>query len=462
MESKINAEQELARFKLLTPTKKFRDTASEKECSVLSMRIVYSWLAYRSRLSQGATTRSICKEIGLHPRTVKKAIEALGGLVERRDNTWFAIEPDDALFVGRRIGEQPKHWSDSLAYLMILLPRKGAKVKYSGLELRFGINHSIVFSFIISASKKTGVMQRFTVAGTAKLFDLDNKTVRSILQDLILLRMIERIDYGSYSEIRPLEFTAKIAELLRTNSKPVGKVVSPIEKTPKNSFVMRGDPWDACRKLCSGLIKQELAESIFAVARKLGDGPDDFCSEFERIREIYKNKSDRKSGRFGFYLQACYQNRANEIAEQQRRDKEQQEREAYLLSPEFQRKQAAIEETAKGEPMHSRFVFTDEAITDRVLLASNPVDAWRKLNSYKDRVAMHSKAFVKTLNLGLQEEIYKQGDVKGEIWRHALHKLNGFYRQQTKATAKDLEEAINEACRKVTTTLGPCFLQKDE
>ncbi len=162
-------------------------------------------------------------------------------------------------------------------------------------------------------------MQRFTVAGTSKLFDLDPKTVRSILQDLIWLKMIERIDYKSYSEIRVLEFTAEFAKLLRTIPKPVGKAVSPIEKTPKNSFVMKGDPWDACRKLCSGLIKQKLAESIFSVARKLGDGPDDFCSEFDRIREIYKNKSDRKSGSFGFYIQACYQNRANEQAEQQGR-----------------------------------------------------------------------------------------------------------------------------------------------
>jgi hypothetical protein len=204
------------------------------------------------------------------------------------------------------------------------------------------------------------------------------------------------------------------------------------------------------------------AESIFSVARKLGDGPEEFCSEFERIREIYRNKSDRKNGSFGFNLQSCYLNRSNEIEEQQRRDKEQQDREAYLSSPEFQRKQAAIEETAKGEPMHPRFVFTDVAITDRVLLASNPVDAWRILNSYKDRVAMHSKTFVKSMKLGHQDEIYAQADIRGEIWRQAFHKLNGFYRQQTKATAKDLEEAVNEACRKVTPTVGPCFLPKDE
>ncbi len=64
------------------------------------------------------------------------------------------------------------------------------------------------------------------------------------------------------------------------------------------------------------------------------------------------------------------------------------------------------------------------------------------------------------MKLGHQDEIYAQADIRGEIWRQALHKLNRFYRQQTKATAKDLEEAINEACRKVTPTLGPCFLQR--
>ena len=324
--------KKIKRFKLLSPTRGFADwitQSGQTAPSVLHSRIVFSWLAYRSRKNLGSSNRAISRELGLHPKTVALAVNSLSGLIERRSGEWVATEPPEGLLITRRADESLQHWSDGLAYLTLLLPRKGAVIKYPTTNRKFGLNHCILFSFLIQRAKNSdGMVRRFTMAGAAKLFDLDPKTISAITDDLLWLRFIKREDLGRCSDITvETKFTDDQLAFFEPKAETIRQVVEPKEKQPRPLAVpyqYRGDAWDDCRRLCEKLMPQSVAETAFQKARRLGDSPDRFSDELQRVKGIHdQNVKSGKVGKgnFGKYLNACYDNRLAVIVEEERKQR---------------------------------------------------------------------------------------------------------------------------------------------
>jgi hypothetical protein len=466
----MNFTKKIKRFKLLTTTPSFAEWIAQsgrEASSVLHARLVYSWLVFRSRHNFGSSTRALCRELGLHPSTAANAVNSLTGLIERRNEQWVALPPPEGLFITWNPESECKHWSDGVAYLTLLLPRKGAVIKYPTTSRRFGLNHALIYSYLIGrANNKTsyGTVRKFTMAGAAKLFALDPKTVGSIIEDLLWVSLIQRVDRGRCSDITvTTTLTDAQLDLFEPKVEPVRKVVEPKEKQPRSTpapFVCRGDNWDACRRLCDGHMPQKRAEDAIAKARRLSMTPDDFEAEFHKLLGFHKkNIMEGKVGRgnFGKYLATCLDSRVAMLEVQERKEQERERLEAYYRSPEFKQLQKQEEKSAATNPLHPKFFVSEEAIQDRVQLDESPVLAYRKLDTIKDRLHRHVREFVKSKNLNSQDEVDEIGNLKGRILRHTLAALNGYYKQPVLATQGQFEQAIDEAIAKVEPTMPPLF-----
>jgi hypothetical protein len=157
----------------LATKKKFRLlTVSDHKALPLTRRLVYSYLAYRSRYGKGASQAEIARQTGLdRGETVAEAVKSLDrmGLVERTGDRIKAIEPaggNEALFYPIDGGE---HWSQGLAYLWYYPVVSGLTTKENYLLWTL---HSL-----------GGVPQNQN--GLAKLAGLNRETVRTLLLDLI-------------------------------------------------------------------------------------------------------------------------------------------------------------------------------------------------------------------------------------------------------------------------------------
>ncbi|MDZ4686187.1 MAG: hypothetical protein SH850_14060 [Planctomycetaceae bacterium] len=306
-------------------------------------------------------------------------------------------------------------------------------------------------------------MRRFTVAGAAKLFDLDPKTVRSVIGDLVWLNLIERVDFSAYSEIKLLPLTADHLKLFRPmpTGKAAGKVVEPMAKKPRTTitqFKLGGDRWDDCRRACEGQMAQSKAEEIFQMAKRLGESPGDFLDGMNRVKAVYDDRvvaGKVAAGVFGGYLKACYQKRIDVLEEQEREERKRE----YLSSPEFQEKLAARRKAAEADPTHELFIASDEAIHARVDFGNSPVGSYQALDRITTAVHKQSRAIVATKNLRLQEEIDEIGRLKGKIIKHALGSLNHFYQQPIKATPDEFQQALNAAASNLEPKMPPIFEQ---
>jgi hypothetical protein len=251
--------------------------------------------------------------------------------------------------------------------------------------------------------------------------------------------------------------------LFQPKVEPVRKVVEPKEKQPRSTaapYVYRGDNWDACRRLCDGHMAQKRAEDAIGKVRRLSMTPDDFEAEFHKLLGFHeKNITEGKVGRgnFGKYLVTCLDRRVSVLEEQERKEQERQRLEAYYRSPEFKQRQEEEEKSAATNPLHPKFIVSDEAIQDRVQLDESPVLAYRKLDTIKDRLHRHVREFVKAKHMNSQDEVDEIGNLKGRILRHALATLNSHYKQAVLATQGQFEQAIEEAIVKVEPTMLPLF-----
>ena len=269
--NKFCAEKEIEHFRLLTPTSRFIDliTAHRPRASILNARLVYSWLAYRSRLELPASIRSIHRDIGLHAGTIRQALTDLGQLVEREGNDWYSVEPPSEFFHPRRAEHTSTHWTDRLAYSLIFLPRKGARIKYPETTVRFGLNHAIVWSHILRNRNEQARLLRFTIGGTATLYGIADNTVRSVLKDLTWLRLITRIDRGGCSDIRVHIPSQEALNLFRLKAPRTDKVMPRVERKPR-PYTLRHDGWDHSRDVCHGLMQQTVADELVAAAKEIG------------------------------------------------------------------------------------------------------------------------------------------------------------------------------------------------
>ncbi len=451
----MDPKRQFSYLKLLTATPSFAQwiTTSGSRSSPLQARLVYSWLAYRSRFGLGASARDISLHTGLHPKTVAEALGALSGLIERHENNWAAIEPPSGLFV-QFTPSKPEHWSDHYAYMTLFLPQKGAKVEYPETSRRFTLNHALIWSFLYRQAKDE-MVRRFTVSGAASLFGVDEKTVKAVLDDLLWLRLIDREDLGRSSDITLLPLSDQHLPLFQQKAETVSKKIEPSEKKPRDiatPYKYRGDQWDTSRRFCSGLMPQKKAEEAISKAQQLGNTPDDFETMFRRAKEWHeKNISSGKvaKGNFGKYLNACFNSRLKKFAEQNKEAERLQRIEAYHASPEYRQKYADDQKSAEADPLHRFFTPSCEAVLARVRFDPDPlknIRAWDRCSS-----ALHKSVseHVREKNLDIQEQMDLQGDIKFNILKHALSALNNYYRQPTLASSKNFVTQINDAIPKV-------------
>ena len=455
-------------FKLLTPTPAFaeRIASSVHASSLLHSRLVYSWLAFRSRLDLGASTRGIGEDVGLHPKSVASAIRSLGDLVQRRSNEWIAAQPPESLFIPMKLDEQPNHWADCIAYTMLYLPRKGAKIQYAATVRRFGLNHAIVWSFLLSNSKNKGVIRNFTFAGAGKLFDLDPKTVRSIVDDLVWLKLVSREDCGRCSDLTILPVTNDHLALFEPKPlSPERKKVEPVEKQPRAvrpNYELQNDIWDLCRRLCEPLIPQKTCESIIVNAIRLGDTPEVCFSSIAEAKERHEaNILSGKvaKGNFAKFVSACFETRIHKLEERLKEEEEERKRDEYLSSDGFRAKQKKLEQEAAADPMHPRHILSQDGILDRVSFSGNGVNAYVASYNFMLSLKKHIRQFLKSANpLLLSDDETKHVDkIEALIMKPALASLNRYYLQPQKASFTEFEQAIKTAMSKHTPGIPPLF-----
>jgi hypothetical protein len=468
----MDLNKQLQHFKLLTPTARFTDWLDQPDpdaqagctrrvASTLQARLVFSWLAYRARHGLGASTRGICREVGLHPATVATALNSLGTLVSRCGNEWVASEPPDALFVPRRCDEQPKHWADRLAYTLLYLPRRGAKIQYKETSRRFGLNHAIIWSHLFRKAKN-GNVQGFTYAGAAMLFGLDPKTVSSVINDLLWAKMIAVEDLGRSYDITVLAPTDEHLALFEPKPEPERKKVEPVEKKPRPApapYKYTGGKCDVCRKLCEGLMPQNVAEAAIKKAQRLGDTSDDFENQFLQAKGFHdKNLLSGKvaHGNFGKYLNKCYDTRIAKLEEQEKAEERERRLEEYVNSAEFKKKQQEREQAIAAEPSDPCHLPSAESILDRVQIdpsgVRNRLDADRLVRM----VWSHCRSFEYEHRLAgpdpdRADKLYKA------ILRTALLAVNHYYKQPLLATPEEFRNAIDAAIHKIEPQMKPLF-----
>ena len=451
----MDPKRKFSYLKLLTATPSFSQwiTTSGSRSSPLRARLVYSWLVHRSRFGLGASVREISEHTGLHFNTVAETLGALAGLVERQGNNWVALEPPAGLFV-QFTPSNPQHWSEHFTYLMFFLPMRGAKVEYPETSRRFGLNHALIWSFLFRQAKD-GVVRRFTLAGAASLFGLDEKTVKAVLDDLLWLQMIEREDLGRSSDITLLPLADNHVALFQPKPETERIKVEPTEKKPRPAaapYKYRGDQWDACRRFCDGLMSRKKAEEAICKAQQLSDTPDDFETRFRRVKERHDENilaGKVAKGNFGKYLNACFDRRLTKLNEQSKEAERLKRLEAYYSSPEYEKQRAEEEKQAEADPLHRLFTPSPEAVLARVQFDPEPLKNIRAWNRCSNALSKNIMVFVSELGLDIQKQMDLHGNFRHNILKHALSALNGYYQQPILASSENFVTQINAAIAKV-------------
>jgi hypothetical protein len=456
----------LAYVKLLTPTRQFRDLIgkSGEKASLLHVRLVFSWLVYRSRHDRGASARQISRELHLHPQTVSKVIKALGSLATRRGREWIASEPPEGLFSCRKTDHQVKHWSETFAYSILFQHNRDGKVIYPETQVRFGLSHAVILSYLLRrADRATGMVDRFTIRGAAKLFDLDAKTVQSVVSDLGWLKLIKRIDFARHSQINVEPLSEKHLEFFQPQGKTLDAGTT-VEAKPRparavSSPQLVGDSWDNCRRR-TWKVLGESVEEIIGYAKRVGEDPDAFLGEFSRVKAIYDKgfvAGKISSPKLAPYLGAAYRKRIAVLEEVEKQEANEQAWITHINSPETQERRAQEIVDAAADPSHPAFTSSmiDDAIAARVKLDDSPILAIRKLDRIKSRLHTIISDFLRQQNLMLQDEMDRKASLRTSILRGALIRVNQFYKLEVLANQEQFEHAIDATIRDLEPGIEP-------
>jgi hypothetical protein len=460
------SQKSLSYIKLLTPTRQFRDLISKsgEKASLLHVRLVFSWLVYRSRHDRGASARQISRELHLHSQTVSKVIKALGLLITRRGREWIAAEPPEGLFFRRKIDHEAKHWSENFAYSILYQQKRDGEIVYPETQVRFGLSHAVILSYLLrKADQATGMVDRFTIRGAAKLFDLDVKTVQSVMSDLVWLKLIKRIDFVRHSRIDVEPLSEKHLEFFQSQAKTIDAGTT-VEAKPRparavSSPQLVGDSWDDCRRRTWKVLGDSV-EEIIADAKRLGEDPDAFLGEFGRVKVIYDNgfvSGKISTTKFASYLGAAYRKRIAVLEEAEKKEAKEEAWIAHMNSPETQARRAQEIVDAAADPSHSAFTSSmiDDAIAARVKFDDSPILAIRKLDKIKSRLHTIISDFLRQQNLMMQDEMDAKAFLRTSILRGALTRINQFYKQETLANQEQFEQAIDASIRDLQLGIGP-------
>ena len=449
----------LKRFKLLNITDMFRASIDSARAGdglppltrYLNERLIFSLLAYRSRQNRGASINEIARETRLHKATIKRTLQNLQLLAYQFDGQWICNEPSAELFKPLPNPRSIKHWSDRFCYINYYPPT--AKATLSGK--RFGVNHAVVISTIVSFTKQANPNSRLSIQLISSLNEINRKTVSSIFDDLLRAEIIRYESGGIRLELRE-DHLALFQMKEESESLPPAE---PSLKIGHGKYQYRQDPFDKLRKLCEPLFAQSYAEDAIALSRKLGMS--DF--EFEDALRATKKLSDEniKSGKctysnLGRFFTNQLKHRWEEVQRIEIEAEQKCKLEAYLNSDEYKQKRKQEEESAKADPASVLHTVNAESITDRVHLDDNSMKNRMLADNLLRTVHLHCRSFVSKLNLPTQAEVDTQSNLRQKIVGQALKRLNHHYESETKATKQELETAIDEASATIDG-LGPVF-----
>jgi hypothetical protein len=407
-------------LKVFRPSEQFRAQCGKR--SLICCQI-FSFLAYRSRLGLISSGRDIREALHLHHGSLTAALNALGALVIGNDAGWRVEAPPAGYFHTRTV-VAPKHWTDSLAYTRVSLTDMGRQKRKSHTLWAF-----------LKGRQVDGLIQGFTMAGAAKACGCSAKTVKTHLNNLIAEGVIAWEGKG-----------------LRINN-----VEQPSEKKPATSQpktpALKGDDWDIVRKdfAADGRINGK-GEAIIQAAVAAGYTPSVYQDEFTRLRNTdAENRGKGKASpraNFANYCLSCLQSQLH----------------GQIAASEIQvqalcRPRGATEETVDRE---------EERRKKRLAARANPMDPEFNIRGdYEslifDRVRWEGKRVDQHLGLGrvfrklsypvneackgcrtTQEECDKGAELRDDILRHALNRLNHYYGTDKRATPEEFVTAINE------------------
>lgn len=461
MKKKLN---QIKRFRLLTSSKEGSFTSAvisarqengkTQTSHLLNERIVYSFLGYRSRHEIGASIREIVRETTLHKQTVANALNNLPHLAYQHDGLWYPNEPPADWFCPRDF-ETAEHWSDQFAYVMLYIPRKQATAN----NRRFGLNHAVVFSYILSFTKRSNPTTRLSINYLSTLLNgLNRKTVSSVLNDLKAIGIIRYTQRGIRLEIEVLRLTDKHFDLFqRQPDRTISQTSTVTQSQPvTNKYEFKNDQFDEYRKICEPLMPQSYAERSIQIARFFNWDVD----EFESNLKDQKRRSDENVGsgkckipNFGKFFVTPLEEQMQTIKKKRQVDEATERALAYQASPEGKMAEVEKEKAIAADPLHRYHMITPDSLLDRVRLsetsASNLVTAGNIIHN----VLKHCRAF-SYKKLGSSE---KGKSIHEQIMRSALSKLNDHYKQEVLATREQFEAAIDEAISKVQPEMTPMF-----
>ncbi|MCD0459571.1 hypothetical protein [Roseiconus lacunae] len=453
----------LKHFKLLSITDAFREAVNSMRESLnlptinrfMNERLVYSFLAFRSRQNRGAGINEISRETRLHKATINATLQNLTRLVQQDGGKWVSQEPSTGQFLPLPNPRAIKHWSDRYCYINYYQP--AAKAKLRGK--RFGVSHAIVLSTVASFAKQTNPNSRLSIQLVCKLTELNSKTVSSVFSDL---RSAEIIEYGSGGVRFQLAEHHWSLFQQKTPGTATQEQIS-LPEASKDHYSFRGDAFDTCRKLCEPLFAQSYAEKSISLSQKLRMSENEFEDALRATKAL--NDKNIKSGKCSYpNLGKFFVNRLSQRWEEQRRIEseaaQQRARQAYLQSDEYKQKQKAEAEKARANPTHSLHTVDAESITDRVQLDS---DHFRNLQFAKDllrKVHLHCKAYFSKQDLSTQKQVNETLVLREIIVGQALQSLNQYFESENKASCRELEEAIDAVASKVKG-LGPVFSRNE-
>lgn len=461
--------QQFNRIKLLT-VRKNSGFCKDATAHHFHLRLVFSFLGYRARLNNGANAAEIASAIGLDARTVRDVLPSLGQLVRQDGRKWHAVEPPEDFFIKTRDAD---HWYDRLAYTMLLLPRKGAKIESGPVPRRFAMNHAAVYSYLVSFSKGTDTARGITVKGLATMLNgLNPKTIKAVLDDLYFVKLIERFDYGRSSDVRLLPFTHDHSALFQQRevqhpaeaspsdpvAEPVSQKAAPTRtssRKPDYSYRFEGECWDPHLKVCQPYMPQKYAEEFVSKCLELGFEPWD-CQEF--LQKAWQQHRDNlatgkvKKGNFGAFVNMLLKPKVEERRQGEKIQRAQTEHWEEMASWSSDEHKAMVEERQKkvaADPNHPHFLADAQSIADRVQLEGDPMAFVSEADRLEKRLWKHCVDFIGRKSNDYQTQITEGGNLCGDILKSALGKLNHFYKQEVRATLEEFQAGVDEAIQTI-------------
>jgi hypothetical protein len=340
------------------------------------------------------------------------------------------------------------HWHDRIVYTIFYVPQKTATVPGTSGR-RFGTNHAVVLSFILSHTRHTNPTDQLSINYISVLLQgINRKTVARVLQDLQAIGMIRFEQRGARLVVECLKLTDDHLAMFEPKLSTVLKHAKPETDTSvTHNDEHHADGFDLYRRLCRPVMDQSHTEKVVELARHLGLRLGAFEDELSAARRLHdQNMRNGKCAfpNFGKYLINRLDRRWRERVRLRREEENKRRREEYLASPEYAAAQAKKQKEAQADPLHSAHTPNTDSVLARVKFSEYPSQNRSLEYSLRMKLSRHVSSFISGKNLGLQQSIDVSSCLSDEILKQALHRVNHHYGKDTRATGDEFHAIIND------------------